>query len=111
MGKYGEPGRNVSGERMLEPGSEQEMGIANTYFKKMGINDIHGKGLIMVSCQRELCDNVIVEKSALGRLMDVHVAKGAGVGVSVYFLAITKVKGGQVLEKRRGRGITEKAQK
>ena len=38
MGKYGVPGRNVSGERVLELCSELELVIGNTYFRKKGIN-------------------------------------------------------------------------
>ena len=35
---------------------------------------------------------VIVEKSALARLADVHVARGAGGGVFDHFLVVAKVK-------------------
>ena len=38
-------------------------------------------------------DYVIVEKSAQGKLMDVHVPKRAGGGVSDHFLVEAKVKG------------------
>ena len=34
MGKYGVPGRNVSGERLLKICCEREMVIGNAYFMK-----------------------------------------------------------------------------
>ena len=43
-GKYGVPGRNVSGKWLLEFCSELELVIGNTCFNK---NSKNGKGLIM----------------------------------------------------------------
>ena len=41
-----------------------------------------------------MMDYVLVEKRVLGRLVDVHVAKGAGGGLSDHFLVVAKVKEG-----------------
>ena len=42
-----------------------------------------------------MTDYVLVEKSVLGRLVDVHVARGAkGGGLSDHFLEVAKVKRG-----------------
>ena len=41
-----------------------------------------------------MIDYVLVEKSVLGRLVDVHVARGAGGGLSDHFLVLVKVGGG-----------------
>ena len=38
VGKYGVPGENESGERLLDMCVEQEMVIGNCFFKKKGIN-------------------------------------------------------------------------
>ena len=38
-------------------------------------------------------DYVLVEKSALGRLVDVHVARGAGKWMFDNFLVVAKVNG------------------
>ena len=40
-----------------------------------------------------MMDYVLVEKSVLGRLVDMHVAKGAGGGMSFHFLVVAKGKG------------------
>ena len=37
---YGVPGRNVSGERLLELCSDLELVIENTYFRKKGITKL-----------------------------------------------------------------------
>ena len=46
-------------------------------------------------------DYVLVEKSVLGRFVDVHVAWGAVGGLSDHFLVVAKVKGGGVGFRRR----------
>ena len=38
VGKYGAPGENESGERLLDMCVEQELVIGNSFFKKKGIN-------------------------------------------------------------------------
>ena len=48
-----------------------------------------------------MMDYVKMEKSALGRLVDVHVPSGGGGGMPDYFLVIAKVKGEEVSFKIR----------
>ena len=64
-------------------------------FRKKGINKFTwqriGNGRLV---ERAMMDHVLVEKSVLGRLVDVHVARGAGGGVSDHILVVAKVKGG-----------------
>ena len=38
MGKYGVPGRNVSGDRLLEMCADMELVVVNTFFRKKGEN-------------------------------------------------------------------------
>ena len=45
VGKYGVPGENESGERLLDAFVEQEMLIGNSFFKKKGINTVSIHGL------------------------------------------------------------------
>ena len=40
-----------------------------------------------------MIDYVLEEKSVLGRLVDMHAARGAGGGVSDHFLVVAKLKG------------------
>ena len=72
--KYGVLGRNVSGERLLEWFSELELVVGNTFFRKKGINKLTWQRINNVRLvETALMDYVILEKSALGRLVDVHV--------------------------------------
>ena len=57
-------------------------------------------------------DYVLVEKNVLGRLVDVHIARGAGRGVSDHFLVAAKVKGGGGrFEKKEGTGALQGSDK
>ena len=73
MGKYGVLGRSVSGDRLLEMCSEMELVEGNTFFRKKGIKKFTrqriGNGRWV---ERAMMDYVLVEKSAQGRLVDVH---------------------------------------
>ena len=92
MGKYGVQGRNVRVYRLLEFCSELELVIGNTYFMKKSMFTlliIDNERLIEIS----MIDYVLVERTALGKLVEVHVPMGAGV-VSDHFSAVVRVKGG-----------------
>ena len=94
MGKYGVLGRNVSGDRLLEMCAEMELMVGNTLFRKKGINKFTWQRIDNgILIERAMMDYVLVEKSVLGRLVDVHVARGAGRGVSHHILVVAKVKG------------------
>ena len=77
MVKYGVPGRNVSGERLLELCSELELMIGNMYFRKKGINKFTWEridnGRLV---EREVIVYMSVERGSLGRLVDMHVLRG-----------------------------------
>ena len=51
-----------------------------------------------------MLDNVLVEKSVVGRMVDVHVVRGAGGGVSDHFVVVAKVKWGVDFKRRKEQG-------
>ena len=72
---------NVSEERLLELCSELELVIENMCFRKKGKNKFSWLRLV----EREMMDYVIVEKSVLGRLTDMHVVRKAVEGCLITF--------------------------
>ena len=74
VGKYGVPGENESGERLLDMCVEQELVIGNSFFKKKGINRYTwirvANGRVI---ERALMDYVLITKRMVGRLKNVHV--------------------------------------
>ena len=93
VGMYGVPGTNESGEQLVGMCMEHELVIGNTWFRKKDINKFTwirvNDGRIV---DRALMDYVIVNKSARGRLLDVHVLRGAAGGMSDHFLVEGRVK-------------------
>ena len=92
MGKYGVPGENESGKRLLHMSVEHELVIGNGLFKKSRINKytwirIAGGRVV----ERALMDCVLVTKRMIGRLKDVHVFRGMGAGMTDHFLVKTKL--------------------
>ena len=69
--------------------------VGNTFFTKKGINNFTWQridnGRLV---ERAMMEYKLVEKSVLGKLVNVHVARGAGEGVSDHFLVVFKVKKG-----------------
>ena len=93
VGMHGVPGTNESGEQLVGMCMEHELVIGNTWFRKKDINKytwIRVNDGRMVD--RALMDYVIVNKSARGRLLDVHVLRGAAGGMSDHFLVEGRVK-------------------
>ena len=92
LGKYGVPGGNESGERLLEVCLEQELAIGNSFFKKKSINKYTwvriANGRVV---ERALMDYVLVTKDRIGRMKDVHVYRGEVAGMSDHFLVEAKV--------------------
>ena len=92
VGKYGVPGENESGERLLDMCVEQELVIGNTFFKKKGINKYTwirvANGSVI---ERALMDYVLITKRMVGRLKDVHVFRGVAAGMSDHFLVEAEV--------------------
>ena len=64
VGKYGVPGENESGERLLDMCVEQELAIGNSFFKKKGINKYTwirvANGRVI---ERALMDYVLITKN------------------------------------------------
>ena len=83
VGKYGAPGENESGERLLDMCVEQELVIGNSFFKKKEINKYTwirvANGRVI---ERALMDYVLITKRMVGRLKDVHVSRGVAAGMS-----------------------------
>uniref|UniRef100_A0A0L8ICS8 Endonuclease/exonuclease/phosphatase domain-containing protein n=1 Tax=Octopus bimaculoides TaxID=37653 RepID=A0A0L8ICS8_OCTBM len=67
VGKYGVFGRNESGRRLLEMCMEQEL----------------VKGTVV---DRALMDYILIDKRVVGRLLDMHLMRGEGGGVSDHLL-------------------------
>ena len=78
VGKYGLPGENESGERLLDMGVEQELVIGNSV----------ANGRVI---ERALMDYVLITKRMVGRLKDVHVFRGVAAGMSDHFLVEAEV--------------------
>ena len=92
MGKFGVPGENESGEKLLEMCVERELVIGNSWFKKKRINKYTwirmSNGVVV---EKALMDYVLVEKRVIGRLKDVHVYRGVTAGMSDHYLVEAKV--------------------
>ena len=86
--RHGVPGRNESGERLLEMCAEQEL-LNNSWFKK---NDVYKyTWLRMVEgrvVHKVLMDYVLLPRRMLIRLLDVKVWRGEGLDVTVRCLTI-----------------------
>ena len=97
IGKFGVPGVNESGMRLVELCMERELLIGNTCFKKRMIHKYTwervGNGRLI---DRALMDYFIVSKHMRGRLTDVNVLRGVAGGMSDHFLVEgrMKVRGG-----------------
>ena len=92
IGKFGVPGVNESGERLIEMCVERELVIGNTMFKKKKINKYTwirmANGIV---ADKALMDYVLIERRLSGRLKDVHVYRGVTAGMSDHFLVEAKV--------------------
>ena len=90
--KYGVPGENESGERLLDMCVEQELAIGNSFFKKKGINKYTwirvANGRVI---ERALMDYVLITRRMVGRLKDVHVFRGVAAVMSDHFLVEAEV--------------------
>ena len=99
MGRYGVPGRNESGESLLNMCAENDLIVGNSLFKKKDINKYTWsrieRGRVR---ERALMDYVLVKRRMSGRLKDVHVYRGVTAGMSDHFL----VEGKMVVAKEWG---------
>ena len=115
VGKYGVPGENGSGERLLDMCVEQELVIGNSFFKKKGINKYTwirvANGRVI---ERALLDYVLITKTMVGRLKYAHAFRGVAAGMSDHFLVeakmvVAKEWGNKVVGCRRVVGCTRVA--
>ena len=92
VGGHGVPGRNESGNRLINMCMESEMMIGNSVFKKKWKYKYtwirQERGIIT---ERALMDYVLIRRRMIGRLKDVHVFKGVTAGVSDHFLVQMKL--------------------
>ena len=92
LGRYGVPGVNESGERLIDMCIEKELAIGNSFFRKKRINKYTwmkvANGRVV---ERALMDYVLITKKMIGRVKDVHVFRGVASGISDHFLVETKV--------------------
>ena len=106
--RYGVPGQNDSGVRLIDMCIDQELAIGNTFFKKKKKNKytwVRVAGGRVVD--KALMDYVLVSKKIVGRLFDVHVFRGEAGGISDHYLVqgTLMVAGGR---ERGGRGGRER---
>ena len=90
LGKYGVPGINENGERLVEMCTERRMIIGNTWFKKRMIHKYTREG--ENGQERSLIDYVLVDEKSKSLLEDVNVYRGAAGGMSDHYLVEAKVK-------------------
>ena len=92
VGKYGVPGGNESGEKLLNMCVEQELVIGNSFFKKKLINKytwmIVANGRVI---ERVLMDYVLIAKRMIGRVKDLYVHRSVADGMSDHCLVEAKV--------------------
>ena len=93
VGGHGVPGRNESGEGLLEMCAEQELVVGNSWFNKKDVCKYTwlrmAEGRVV---DRALMDYVLLPKRMLGRLLDVKLRKGEGGGMSDHFLVDARLK-------------------
>ena len=90
VGKYGVPGVNENGERLVEVCAERKMIIGNTWFQKKLIHKYTREG--ENGQEKSLIDYVLVDERCKRFLEDVNVYRGAARGMSDHYLVEAKVK-------------------
>ena len=77
VGRHGVPGRNESGERLLEMCADQELAVGNSWFKK---NDVYNYTWLRMAegrvVDKALMDYALLSRRMFGRLLDVKVWRG-----------------------------------
>ena len=89
-GKYGVPGVNENGDRLVEVCAERRMIVGNTWFQKKLCQKYtrEGEG----GQERSLIDYVLVDERNRRLLEDVNVFRGAAGGMSDHYLVEAKVR-------------------
>lgn len=93
VGRYGVPGRNESGDWLVDLCMIHDLMVGNSLFKKRDINKytwvkVEGSRVV----ERALMDYVVISKGMVGRLVDVHVYRGESGGMSDHFLVEGRLK-------------------
>ena len=73
VGRHGEPGRNKSGERLLEMCAEQELVVGNSWFKKNVYKHTWVRMAEGRVVDKALMDYVLLPRRMFGKLLDVKV--------------------------------------
>ena len=87
VGKYGVPGVDDNGARLLHMCDEQELVVGNTFFNKKGLHRYTRISVVDgVVTDRALVDYVLISKRVKDRLVDVNVKKVVSVRVSDHYV-------------------------
>ena len=110
VGLHGVPGRNESGERLLEMCAEQEFVVGNSWFKK---NNVYKYTWLRMAegrvVDKALIYYMLLPRRMLGRLLDVKVWRAEGGGMCDHFLVEARLKlVGGWMEECRNDGWCEK---
>ena len=93
LGRYGVPGVNESGERLLDMCVEKELAVGNSFFRKRNVNKYTWMRVVGGRVvERALMDYILISKRMVGRVKDVHVFRGVASAImSDHFLVEGKV--------------------
>ena len=106
LGKYGVPGVNENGERLVEVCTERRMIIGNTWFQKKLIHKYTREG--ENGQERSLIDYVLVDERSKRLLEDINVYRGAAGGMSDHYLVEAKVKMRGGFKRGRGEAVSKR---
>ena len=109
MGKYGVPGVNENGERLVEVWSERRLNIGNTWFQKRLLQKYTRES--ENGQERSLIDYVLVDEKSKTLLEDVNVYSGAAEGISDHYLVEAKVRMKGFQKRERDEVTTQKVAK
>ena len=90
VGKYGVPGVNENGERLVEVCSERRLSMENTWFQKRLIQKYTREG--EKGQERSLIDYTLMDEKSKNLLGEVNVYRGAARGMSYHYLVEAKVR-------------------
>ena len=90
VGKYGVPGVNENGERLVEIYWERRLSMGNTWFQKRLIQKYTREG--ENGQERSLIDYVLLDEKSKNLLEDVNVYRGAAGGMSDHYFVEAKVR-------------------
>ena len=93
LGRYGVPGVNESGERLLDMCVEKELAVGNSFFMKRNVNKYTWMRVVGGRVvERAVMDYMLITKTMIGRVKDIHVFRGVAAAImSDHFLVEGKV--------------------